>query len=71
MLSFRGRIHSVSRELISSLAIKDYADMRLYWKNVHGYQLPEQVGPVFVRCSLTLEDNLADAGIRTGELGCQ
>ena len=42
-----------------------------YWKNVHGYQLPEQVGPVFVRCSLTLEDNLADTGIRTGELGCQ
>ena len=40
---FRGRIHSISRHLLSSLAIKNYSDMRLYWRNVHGYELPEEV----------------------------
>ena len=39
----RGRIHSITRHMITSLAIKTYDDMRLYWRNVHGYEILEQV----------------------------
>jgi hypothetical protein len=31
-----------------SPAIKNYGDMRRYWKNVHGYELPLEVGKPYI-----------------------
>lgn len=48
----RGRLMSITKELIKSEDIRNYADMRRYWKNRYGYRLPKEEADVSFYCNL-------------------
>ena len=47
----KGKLRSLSRQIISSQHIQNHEDMRLYWKMLYGYELPTNFGSVY--CNIT------------------
>ena len=47
----KGKLRSVSRQIIASQHIQNHEEMRLYWKMLYGYELPTNFGSVY--CNIT------------------
>ncbi len=63
----RGKLVSVTRNIVTCDVIKNVNDMRDYWKEVYGYILPEDFGAFY--CNISFGQHFDKSGF-TNEIYC-
>ena len=56
----KGKLVSVSRKITPCEWIKNHEDMRMYWKNTYGYELPSNFGQIF--CNISFVRSIDNPG---------
>ena len=64
----KGKLRSISRNLVTSQQIQSREDMRDYWMNLHGYKLPENFGKMY--CNISFGTGADFGGLRNNDIFC-